>query len=84
MGGTVKVISIGCTAGCITGGCQHILQEYSLPKAEYNNKPWTPGEFQFVQDTMAEPLYEVAECLGRTYYATAQARMRIKRGVLIS
>jgi hypothetical protein len=67
---------------CVCLGCEHILQEVSLPTAESKGSPWTVEEAAFLRDTLDESLTEVARTLGRTYYATARARSLAKRGKL--
>lgn len=63
--------------------CGHILQAMSIPNATNKSNRWTLSEVQFLADTWNEPLYSVADALGRTYYATALARMRLKQGTLV-
>jgi hypothetical protein len=72
-----------CTTGCERQSCEHVLQEHSLPLAESKGKAWTSAELAFIEGTQEEPLAEVARALGRTYYATSQARSLLKRGKLI-
>jgi len=71
-----------CTTGCKRNGCEHILQEVSLPNAEAKGNPWTPEELAFLLDTTDETLSDVAAALNRTYYATSRARSLAKRGIL--
>jgi hypothetical protein len=71
-----------CTFGCERNGCEHVHQEYSLPEAEARNARWTSAELAFIEGTQEEPLGDVANALGRTYYGTAQARSKVKRGIL--
>jgi hypothetical protein len=63
-------------------GCEHILQENSLPTAEAKNTRWSSAELAFIEGTQEEPLAEVARALGRTYYGTSKARSLVKRGIL--
>lgn len=67
-----------------TRACAHSLQALSLQGSVHHAKqPWTVDEDQFIIDTITEPLLDVADALGRTYYATAQRRMTLrKRGLL--
>jgi hypothetical protein len=71
-----------CKTGCDSQGCEHVLQEVSLPTAESKGSSWTDEELEFLLDTMEEPLSDVARTLGRTYYATAKVRSLAKRGIL--
>jgi len=77
----VQLIAV-CTFGCTRQGCSHIHQEYSIPTAELRGVRWTEDEIAFIRDTLDETLADVALALGRTYYATAQVRSRVKRGIL--
>ena len=60
--------------------CAHLQQDETLPTAHERYKPWSSDEIEFVRDTFDHPLGEIADALGRTYYATANARHRIIRG----
>jgi hypothetical protein len=71
-----------CKTGCDRQGCEHVLQEVSLPTAESKGTPWTDEELEFLLNTTDESLTEVARALGRTYYATSRARSLHKRGIL--
>jgi hypothetical protein len=71
-----------CRTGCDNNGCEHIHQEVSLPTAKLSGKPWTDDDVAFILDTLDEPLGDVALILNRTYYATALARSKAKRGIL--
>jgi hypothetical protein len=77
----VQLVAI-CTNGCIYTGCEHVYQEHTLPTAEARSSRWTAEELDLIQDTMNEPLADVALVLGRTYYGTARARVQVKRGIL--
>ena len=79
----VQLIAV-CAAGCGNRGCEHILQEYSIPTAESKYNSWTAEEIDFIQGTLNESLSTVALVLGRTYYATARARSLVTRGLLRS
>jgi predicted nucleic acid binding AN1-type Zn finger protein len=63
-------------------GCEHILQEESLPNAESKGKTWTPAELEVIKATQDIPLKVVAEALNRTYYATSKTRSLVKKGIL--
>lgn len=71
-----------CQAGCKYVGCEHILQEHSLPNAVARSTRWTTDEIALIKDTLNEPLPDIALVLGRTYYAVARARYQFKRGIL--
>lgn len=65
-------------------GCSHTLQKVSLQGSVHHAKqPWSDEEDEFIIDTINEPLLDVADVLGRSYYATATRRMTLrKRGLL--
>jgi hypothetical protein len=71
-----------CALGCRNAACEHILQETSLPMAEKRRARWTAAEIAFIEGTHDEPLADVADALGRTYYGTSKARSLVKRGLL--
>jgi hypothetical protein len=77
----VQLVAV-CTFGCGYLGCEHVLQEDTLPTAQWRGKRWLDYEIAYIQDTQDQPLSSVAVALGRTYYATAHARSLIKRGIL--
>ena len=79
---TALQLVVICTFGCERQGCEHVHQEYSLPTAEARNTRWSSAELAFIEGTQEESLSEVARALGRTYYGTAQARSKVKRGIL--
>jgi hypothetical protein len=79
---TVQLVVV-CRTGCrANSGCEHILQEQTLPTAELKGKLWTDDELAFIRDTQDEPLSDVAVVLGRTYYAVSRVRSLAKRGIL--
>jgi hypothetical protein len=77
----VQLIAV-CTHGCNNSGCEHILQEITLPTAESNGTRWMTAEIDYVKYTQHLSISTVAVALGRTYYATAHVRSKIKRGML--
>jgi RNase P protein component len=79
---TAVQLVVICRTGCASNGCEHLQQEVSLPTATLKNKAWTADEIEFIQETLNEPLGDVALLLNRTYYATAVTRSRVKRGML--
>jgi hypothetical protein len=79
---TVQLIAV-CTTGCkANSGCEHILQEQTIPTAKARYSRWTGEELDFILDTQSEPLSDVAVVLNRTYYAVSRVRSLIKRGIL--
>ena len=78
---TVQLIAV-CTTCTLNSGCEHILQEISLPTAVRKSAPWTVDEIEFIRETMDEPLGDVALILNRTYYAVSKTRSLLKRGIL--
>jgi hypothetical protein len=77
----IQLIAV-CAFGCNNMGCEHVLQENTLPSAESKYAPWTESELAFIKDTQDETLTDVALALGRTYYATSKTRSLVKRGIL--
>lgn len=63
--------------------CSHELQRTSLQGAKRRYREWTPDETQFVIDTMDEAVLDVADALGRTYYATANYRLKLRKQGLV-
>ena len=63
-------------------GCEHILQEQTLPTAKARGRLWTSAELAFIEGTQEEPLSEVARALDRTYYAVSKARSLLRHGLL--
>ena len=78
---TRKQRTVTCDAGCPQKSCSHYQQKMSLPTTTVRRARWTHEEIELVLDTMDQPLAVVAEALGRTYYATALARSRVKHGI---
>lgn len=79
---TTIQLALLCTYGCAYTGCSHLLQEESLPTAESKGERWSDAEIAFIEGTQDESITEVARALNRTYYATAHARSKVKRGIL--
>jgi len=79
---TAVQLVVICVTGCERNGCEHVQQEVSLPTAVRQRKLWTDEEIAFIRGTLEEPLGDVAAVLNRTYYATAVARSRVKRGLV--
>lgn len=77
---------MGCyyTGHANATGCAHTLQKVSLQSgAQQSRQPWADFEDEFLIDTINEPLLDVADILGRSYYATARRRMLLrKKGLL--